>query len=258
MSKVFQYPNTPLPWHASPHDFTGDNMLGIRTNELTQRYIYGTRHITWDGRVFKYSNAVVACYSYHGAAATEGHALSWTSNAVETVAGATSCTVAVGSRSEDDLAGAYLMINDNSATDTTWLFGIIGNEASVSTTTIVYLDGAIPVALTTSDAFEVFENPYRELSEATNEYAAWMGVPAQTAAAGYKFWLQTWGPAYISPGNQTLDDPAGSERTVFWWNNGTLQEEASDVTTASQYAGYILNSGSSAIAGPLIMLFCST
>jgi len=264
MSKVFQYPNTPLPWHASPHDFTTVGgvhglQLGLRTAETTQRYIYGTRHITWDGRVFKYSNAVVACYSYHGAAATEAAALSWTTNAVKTAAGATSCTVAVGDRSEDDLAGAYLMINDESATDTTWLFGIIGNEASVDSTTIVYLDGAIPVALTTSDDFEVFENPYRELSEATNSSAAWMGVPAMTAEAGYKFWLQTWGPAYISPGNLTLDDPVANERTVYWWANGTLAEAASsEATCESQHAGYILNAGSSGIAGPLIMLMCST
>ena len=258
MSKIFTLPHRPILDGGEPHDFTGDYALGLRTNETTQRYVYGTRHITWDGRVFKYSNAVAACYSYHGAAATEAAALSWTVNAVTTHAGDRSCTVPVASRTVDDLAGAYLMIYDASATDATWLYGIVGNEASVSTTTIVYLEGPIPVALTTSDYFEVFENPYRELSEATNSTAAWMGVPAHSAAAGYKFWLQTWGPAYISPGNATLDDPAASERTVFWGDNAALFEEAhTGVTTANQYAGYILNAGT-AIAGPLIMLFCST
>lgn len=260
MSKIFQYPNTPLPWHASPHDFTTVGgvhglQLGIRTAETTQRYVYGTRHITWDGRVFKYSNAVAACYSYHGVCAAEDAALSWTTNAVTTNAGATSCTVAVGSRSEDDLAGAYLMIHDQSATDTTWLFGIIGNEASVDTTTLMYLDGAIPVALTTSDDFEVFENPYRELNETTNSYAAWMGVPAQTAATGNKFWLQTFGPAYISPGNLTLDDPIADERMTVWKGNAVLQEMGT--ANINQIAGFILNQGSSSIAGPLIMLWCS-
>lgn len=263
MSKIFTLPHRPIYDGGEPHDYTtvgGDHLLnlGLRTNETTQRYVYGTRHITWDGRVFKYGNAVVACYSYHGARATEAAALSWTANAVATGAGARSCTVPVGSREVDDLAGAYLMIQDASATDTTWLFGIIGNEKSVNTTTIVYLDGAIPVALVAGDAMEVFENPYRELSEVSNGTSAWMGVPAMTAAAGYKFWLQTWGPAYISPGNLTLDDPAADERSVVWKSNAVLEEVVSGTNADHQYAGFILNAGGSGIAGPLIMLFCST
>lgn len=255
MSKIFTLPHGPLGPDATPQDFTGDYVLGVRTNETTQRYIYGTRHITWDGRVFKYSNAVAACYSYHGAAAAEDAALSWTTNAVTAYAGARSCTVAVGSRAVDDLAGAYLMINNDSGTDNTWLFGIVGNEVSVSTTTIVYLDGAIPETLTTSDDFEVYENPYRELSEATNGYAAWMGVPAQNAAAGYKFWCQTWGPAYIS-GGETIDTPTSDYRCLRWGSNACLFTEASKAN--GQVAGFILNQGSSSIAGPLIMLMCST
>lgn len=260
MSKIFTLPHRPIYDGGEPHDYTivgGDHglTLGIRAIETTQRYIYGTRHITWDGRVFKYGNAVASVYSYHGACAAEDAALSWTTNAVATYAGDRSCTVAVGSREVDDLAGGYLMINDHSSTDTTWLFGIIGNEASVGTTTIIYLDGVIPVALTTDDDFEVFENPYRKLNEATNSYAAWMGVPAQSAGAGYKFWIQTWGPAYISPGAD-IDDPGADTRTLRWGSNASLFTEAAKAE--GQIAGFILNQGSSNIAGPLIMLMCST
>lgn len=255
MSKIFTLPHGPLGPDATPQDFTGDYVLGIRAVETTQRFIYGTRHLTWDGRVFKYSNAVASCYSYHGAAAAEDAALSWTTNAVPTYAGDRSCTVAVGSRAVDDLAGGYLMINDHSSTDTTWLFGIVGNEASVSTTTIIYLDGAIPAALTTDDDFEVFENPYRELSEATNSYAAWVGVPANSASATYKLWTQTWGPAYISPG-EDVDDPGADTRTLRWGSNASLFTESSK--PEAQIAGFILNQGSANIAGPLIMLKCST
>jgi len=257
MSKIFTFPHRPILDGGEPHDYTtvgGDHglALGLRTNETTQRYIYGTRHITWDGRVFKYGNAVVACYSYHGAAATEAPALSWTTNAVTTGAGARSCTVAVGSRSVDDLAGGYLMINNNSGTDNTWLFGIIGNEASVDTTTIIHLDGAIPEALDTNDDFEVFENPYRELSEATIATRGWMGVPAQNAAATYKFWLQTWGPAYISGGVDL--DGGDDQRCLKWGSNACLFKDSDK--TAGQIAGWIL-AGSTATAGPLIMLMCS-
>lgn len=256
MSKIFTYPHGPLGPDATPQDLTGNNTnYGLRTNETTQRYIYGTRHITWDGRVFKYSNAVVACYSYHGARATEAAPVSYTANPLAGYAGDRHATITVSSRSEDDLAGAYFVMFDNSATDTTFCFGIVGNDATSGSTTKVYLDGEIPVASTTSDYHELYENPYRELSEATNGYSAWMGVPAMTAAAGYKFWCQTWGPAYIS-GGETIDTPTSDYRCLRWGSNAALFTEATKAN--GQIAGYILNQGSSSIAGPLIMLMCST
>jgi len=256
MSKIFQYPHGPLGPDSTPQDLTANNTnYGLRTNETTQRFIYGTRHLTWDGRVFKYSNAVVACYSYHGAAATEAGAVSYTANPLAGYAGDRHATITVASRAEDDLAGAYFVMFDNSATDTTFCFGIVGNDATSGTTTKVYLDGEIPVASTTSDYHELYENPYRELSEATASYVAWMGVPAMTAAAGYKFWCQTWGPAYIS-GGETIDTPAADSRTLVWGSNAALFKLATK--TSGQYAGYILNQGSTSIAGPLIMLMCST
>ena len=256
MSKHFTKSFNPLNWQAEPQDLTGnDTNFGIRAVETTQRYIYGTRHITWDGRVFKYSNAVAACYSYHGANAAEAGVVSYTANPLAGFAGDRHATITVASRSEDDLAGGYFVMFDNSGTDTTFCFGITGNDATSGTTTKVYLDGAIPVASTVSDYHELYENPYRELTEATDSYCAWMGVPAMTAAATYKFWCQTWGPAYIS-GGETIDTPAADSRTVVWGSNASLFKIATKVS--GQIAGYILNNGSTTIPGPLIMLMCST
>jgi hypothetical protein len=253
MSKIFTLPNRPLDWAATPHDFSGDNRLGVRAVETTQRFVYGTRYTTWDGRVFKYCNAVAAVYSYHGARCNEGSVLSWTVSPVTQAAGDTFATATVASRSEDDLAGGFFMTHDASATDTSWFFGILGNDATSGSTTRLYLDGAFPVAITTSDNQEIFENPYRELTEATSGVFAWIGVPANTAAAGYKFWCQTWGPAYVSPGmdlNTTADD-----RVVKWGSNAALFTDTSKA--AGQIAGYELG-GSYATAGPMIMLMCST
>ena len=47
----FTLPNGPLKWISSPLDKTGDYNLGIYTDDTTQRFVYGTRFITWDGRV---------------------------------------------------------------------------------------------------------------------------------------------------------------------------------------------------------------
>ena len=252
MSKIFQYRTTPLPYGAAPHDFSGDNNLGIRAVESAQRYVYGTRYTTWDGRVFKYCNAVAAVYSYHGARCNEGSVLSWTVSPVTQAAGDRFATATVASRLEDDLAGGFFMTHDASATDTSWLFGITGNEATSGSTTRLYLDGAFPVAITTSDNQEIFENPYRELTEATGGVNAWIGVPAMTAAANEKFWCQTWGPAYIS-GGETLDSAADA-RVLKWGSNASLFDDATK--TAAQIAGYQFQ-GSGATAGPTCYLMCS-
>lgn len=269
MSKIFTRPHLPIYPGGEPVDFTEQSAggahelaLGIYAIETTQRYVYGTRLITWDGRVYKYCNAVAQVYSYSGAFALENAALSWTSNAVVANVGDRQQTVAVGSRTLDDLAGAFLMTNDASATTTTILQGIIGNEVSISTTTIIYTDFPIPFTTTTSDYHEVFENPYRETSESVGSgTCAIICVPAISAAATYKYWGQTWGPAYVSPANNSLDDPAIEERQVYFSVAGTEAKlvEAAVNTGGSeaQHAGFILNGDTASggnIAGPLIML----
>ena len=258
MSKRFTKPFRPIGWAGSPHDFTGDNQLGIYTAETTQRYIHGTRYLMWDGRVFKYALAHGECESYHGCCATEDAALSYTAAPSAASAGDRMVQITLGSRSEDDLVGGYIMLYDGGDIDTTNVRGIIGNTAS-DTTVDVYMDFPLhlPIVATT-DAMEIFENPYGAVTEVTSSYSAWVGVPCVSCVAVYNIWIQTWGPACISPANATLDDPAASERTVFWTDNAALAEEAhSGVTTANQYAGYILNQGTG-IAGPIIQLFCST
>lgn len=255
-SRYFNKPNGPIYPGSQPRDHTGGLQLNIRTNEKTQRYIYGTRYLTWDGRVFKYSNAVAACYSYHGANASEAAVMSWTANPVAGNAGDKHIIATMAGRAVDDCAGGYIMMEDNSGTDTTFLFGVVGNEPTSGTTTKLYIEDGLPVAsVKTSDHHEFFENPYRELTEANDSYCAWMGVPAMTALATYKFWCQTWGPAYVS-GSETIDSPAADSRTLVWVSNAGLQKIATK--SSAQIAGYILNNGSASIAGPLIMLMCST
>jgi hypothetical protein len=261
MSKEFQYNRGPLDaveassprdWALSTHEF------GVfAPAETIQRFVYGTRYITWDGRVYKYMGLTTGgCVSYHGVANTLAAFTGWTT-AVAGSIGDTEYVITDTGITEDQLAGAMIALY-KATIDNTEQRHIIGNDATSGTTTRLYLEAPLSAEMTISDAVEVFENPYRLVSEANNEYAAWMGVPTKTAATGYNVWAQTWGPLLVSPGNTSLDDPVGSERTVFWWNNGTIQEEAGDVTTASQYAGYILNAGSSGIAGPQIYLMCST
>ena len=262
MSKKFQYNSGPLDAveASSPRDFAlSTHEFGVfAPGETIQRFVYGTRYITWDGRVYKYMGLTTGgCVSYHGVANTLAAFTEWVATVAASI-GDTDMLITDTGITEDQLAGGMIALYKGTI-DNTEQRHIIGNEATVGTTTRIYLEAPLSAAMVAAnDSVEVFENPYRLVSEASNEFAAWMGVPTKTAETGYNIWSQTWGPLLVSPGNNTLDDPVGSERTVFWWNNGTIQEEASDVTTASQYAGYILNAGNTGIAGPQIYLMCST
>jgi hypothetical protein len=254
MSSTFQYPFNPIPWGGIPHDYTGDNQLGIYTTETTQRFVYGTRYTTWDGRVFKYYNAVAACYSYHGAGNAEPACVTYVVAPTSHAAGQNKVTVTLGSRTEDDLAGSYLILYDKSSTDGNLNFGIIGNS-DTATTTDIYLDSNLPVAVVAAtDYWEVFENPYRELTEATDSYAFWAGVPMRNCAAGYKGWLQTWGPIVVS-GGENVGAPSADTRLLRWGSNASVFTESTKAN--AQIAGCIMT-GSSAAYGPLIMLQCST
>lgn len=253
MSKLFTLPTAPIPYFGSPHDFSGDNMLGIYAVETTKRYIPGTRFITWDGRVMKYMYANGAVVPYHGCRASEAHVLAYTAAPIAGSVGDRHITYTGTGRSEDDLAGGYAALY-HSTIDNTTQYGIVGNDASGASTTKVYLDAALPYAGTVSFAHEIYENPYREVLHTTDGYSAWVGVPMMNASSQY-LWGLTWGPCLIS-GGETIDSPSSDTRTLRWGSNAALFTESTKAE--AQIAGYILNQGSSSIAGPLIMLMCST
>ena len=263
MSKIFTFPNRPLDWAASPHDFTGDNNLGIYTTETTQRYVYGTRYITWDGRVYKYMGVTTqGCNSNRGAYNNSAAALEWTANAVTKSAGERVVSITQTTAGEDDYVGAQIRIYMATMANSTSHM-VVGNDAAGSTYTDLYIEFPLPAALTTSDTFEVFNNPYKavQVTGAAQAHAGWMGIPCVTATTGYNIWVQTWGPAVVGTGNTTIDDRADHENVAHWSYNGTIREiddaESNTVAGKAQVAGYILNQGNN-IAGPQIYLMCST
>ena len=262
MSKIFTRPHLPLDWQSTPQDFTGDNNLGIYTKETTQRFVYGTRYLTWDGRVYKYMGLTTGgCTSYDGVQNTSDAELGWTANAVEVSAGGRLVSITEATLAEDALAGAMLMAYNSTIENSTHHM-IVGNDACGATYTNCYLEFPLPVDLDATDTFEVFANPYKLVSASDSGHVAWMGVPMVTALTGYNVWVQTWGPSIISPGNTTLDDRADYENVAHWSYNGKIREltdaEGHTVAGKAQVAGYILNEGTADIAGPQIYLMCST
>lgn len=254
----FKFPFNPINWPALPHDFTGDNNLGIYTSETTQRYVYGTRYITWDGRVYKYMGLTTGgCVSYHGVAGT----LSAQTEFVTAVAGTAGdreyVVTDASAIAEDQLAGGMIELYKATIDNSTSIH-IVGNDIANGTNVRLHLEFPLSVDMTTSDNVEVYENQYRLVSETTNTFAPWLGIPTVTAATGFNVWVQTWGPSLVTPVNTTVDDAAANERMLFWAPNAGIAEVAVVTAGQNQVAGYIWNVGTGGIAGPQIYLMCST
>lgn len=243
-------PVTPLGPEANAMDFGGTTELGIYFVETTQRHAYGRRLITWDGRVYKYCLAVAAVVSYHGAGQSKAALMTWEAVGSAQSIGDTSLLIDVTGVTKNQLVGGYIAIHNTS--DVIQWRGIIGNDATSGTTTRVYLDAPLHADITIAGSnCEVFENPYRYVTHAANGYTSTICVPAAGCSATYNFWGQTWGPAYVSPG-ETIDSPTAQCRNLVWGANYCLFTDATH--PAGQHAGFYLNQGSSSIAGPAIML----
>lgn len=261
-------PYNPIPWHGSPHDFTGSNNLGVYTEETVQRYICGTRFTTWDGRVFKYSRGIAAVRSGYGAQNNAGiinmnvalnqdtvvgeRTVSWL---LDSGAGyATNGTIA-----EDELAGAYIIMG-HGATNVRMNRLIVSNEGGVNGDAIALTLDAPCSDVATTPFSEIQLNPYRYLNRnVTPSYVSVMCVPAVNADANEYFWGQTWGPCWIVPGG--TDSALGGtedERAVYFVGDGSVNAGVyvDAANRGHQLAGFIIDdtAASAGSAAPFVML----
>ncbi len=107
MTTRFQYNSGPLFDGGSPRDFALSAFeFGPYLAEATQRYIYGTRFLMWDGRVFKYALTQGEVESYHGVRDNNDAALGATAAPTAAAIGDRMVQITLGSRAEDDLPAA--------------------------------------------------------------------------------------------------------------------------------------------------------
>lgn len=251
MSKQFPYPHTPIIVGALPHDETGDNNLGLRTNDATQRYTLGTRAMSWDGRVYRYYKTGSATASYQRALYyNDTGDISYEAPAAGAVAGARELMIAEASITEDFFSGGYLLLFH--ATGDGAVYSIQGNTATLGSNFTLYTAEPFAKAVTTSDAVEIYISPYADLRSGTTATNAWGGIPAQgIMSSGYYGWLQTWGPCFISP-QATMGD--AQAQTGYFRNDGSIDIRANvDTGVCDQIAGHTMIGGAAG-NGPLFML----
>jgi hypothetical protein len=253
--------NIPMIVQGVPRD------NGLYKQHEDQQYHYGTRHITKDGRVFKYSGSKTALLSGFGAAnyfaaANQNGAVLPAAVAV----GDTKIAVTIasddgyggGAIAEDELVGGYVVMGHGESLVQNRL--IVKNTA-ISTaggTMYITVDGAIEQVMTISSSYcEILFNPYRYLGKGALQYNAFMCVPSQNVTSGYNFWGQTWGPCWVVPGGaDTTPGNTIHDRMMYFVGDGSVNGgDYLAAAEAYQPAGFILDSTSPSISAcPFIML----
>ncbi len=159
---------------------------------------------------------------------------------------------------EDELRGGYIVVYHSGGGGFSQFRGIVGNPASALNANItVYLDASLDhevVALTT--AAELWYNPYAALKGTTDDAASAAGKPVvNVAVADTYFWIQTWGPCWLSPQIAGFQ-AANKQRSAVKRNDGSIVAPgAAGALDMTQIVGFLINEGLS--SGPLFMLTIS-
>lgn len=251
MSKQLTRPFNPLPWYAGPHDFTGADNLGRRTNDIAQRFNFGTRSMSWDGSVYRYCKASTTYTSYQAAVwhTATGAGISFEAINSGSAAGSKEVIIAEAGITEDQYAGGYLLIFHSSGNG--MITSVIGNTASEGGIVVLYLDEPLPVAIT-AEAIELYANPWSAVSQGgSNGLNGFIGIPQALLTTNYHGWVKTWGPVFISA-QSTIGDVY--VKACYFRHDGSIDARGNIGTPVTdQYAGYVMV-GKQTGDGPLIML----
>lgn len=271
MSTKGKLPFNPIIWPAVPVDHTGsNNNLGYYVKETTQRYAWGTRGITWDGKVFKYARSKDTMKPTFGAVNSATIDVSDFLHTNHTK------TINIGDRSvlfkvtsgetfdgggifEDELVGAQYVVGHGTSAAATEQRTVIGNTSIPATTTgtiVIQVDH--PFAVEHAAGFnELPLNPYGYLTHTDPGIASVMGLPLVPATTGQHLWIQTWGLIFLTPGgNDTTPGDSQDHRTVVFVGDHSVNG-ANTITLGDGYqvAGFITDSTESGTGTmPMVML----
>lgn len=260
------YSSTPLDAVASPIDRTGIYKLGVGAIETTQRFDFGTRNITQDGRVFKYCHSLGTLLSGFGAANIAPYNIGAVLPAA-TAIGDTEVLVTIASGdgyaangvvAKNELVGAYLVMGNGESLVQNRMITKNPVVASGGGTCLVTIDVPCTDVMTISSSYcEIILNPYRYLSKGAYEYNAFMCVPVRNCTTGYNFWGQTWGPCWVTPGGgDTTPGSSVDDRTAYFVGDGSVNYGTQiDEERGHQCAGFGIDTNSASLtAAPLLML----
>jgi len=163
-----------------------------------------------------------------------------------------------GVLSENELAGGYIVIGNGTSQHPQNRM-IVSHPALETTggSLTLNLDSPLERDVTASTTnIELIESPAYCLKadNSGGEYVTYLGVATAVAKSGEFFWLQTWGPVWITSDGNTCD--SAMDRTIVVVGDGSVRS-SNDVTLESgfQKVGIALDmSGSGASNAPFVLL----
>jgi len=252
-----------------PKSLVNLHMPDIETVDSNQRYPLGT--IFRDGdRSYRYAYASGDVKPYWGVYKPKKSNVNAAAPVQATGAGAIgslTVTVTIDTEigvlttsvlSENELSGGYVVIG-NGVNQYPQTRQIVSHPALATTGGSLTLTidrplGVAVVAATTN--IELMECPYYcvKADGLGNGYASFIGIAACVAVSGQYFWIQTWGPVWITSDGNTCNSVG--DRTLVWANNGSVVS-SNDITVEDgfQIAGIALDMSSvGASNAPFVLL----
>lgn len=230
----------------------------------------GDRIVLGDGRVFRYAKAAGHCSTGFGAKCTSVFKplTLAASPAIGDTKVVVTGTAELGTVETNELRGGLIVLHTD-AGDKTHNGTIIGNSAGGNGDLItLFLDRPIVQRSFLSSGaaagyVEIMRNPYSEMvgfPDAADTFASHLGVPAAYATSGQFFWLQTWGPVWLTPGGGSpsgVGITANGREVVFVGDGSINSSKDAVIEDGYQRAGFIIQKDPSTPAGggpPFVML----
>lgn len=160
-------------------------------------------------------------------------------------------------------AGQYIMIKTSATYRVTMrIVSHLAAEHDSPYTIAAVLDQPTPVAIDANVDCDIFPSRYADIRIAvggtyTGEMYPILGVHLIPITSGRYFWLQTWGPAFVTCYDVELGDVA-FERTAAWHSDGTItpcdHSWGIGTPTSKQFAGFTL--ATNGAGSEWIMMMC--
>ena len=241
-----------------------EGVNGLHNVTTEQYFALGARYQPKTGsmdRVYRYAKSGAACRAGRGAAQwnTMANGVDWTLLSDTQAIGDEEITFAAATHPaflKNELFGAPILISDSD--DGLGILDgnpqnkvVVENDASLENAALtVRLDTPLIRATKATTYAFLLPNPYSKLrlgSEACN--FATMGIPAAYVDAADKyFWVQTWGPAWVSFQGDLGTKSLIQQEAVWRWDGSVcLRSNASPSTHIyAQTAGFVIDKGDSA------------
>jgi len=226
----------------------------IHEASATQMHRLGTRLVRGD-RIFKYAKAgatlatqVLGWYNDYGVSG-------WAACPTAAPAGATTIYATIGASegvaadgavAVHELQGAWIVVFrlNAGAHNTDYCFQILDNNAVAAGggTVTLTIDSPLPHAMTTSAYTEITGNPYSDVRTGNSGgVRGFMGLPmaAATTSLPY-FWLQTYGPCWISPQGRVGNALADFQCVARPDGSIDIIDGEAQYTTNGQRVGFVL------------------